>query len=98
MNCATRSEKYFVDLFESATLQGAIERAAQRERRERDEAFSSVPVDVFRLAKSRKIQISEDLVGSACEEGLLIPFKSGYRVRLRKSSTQSRKRFSLAHE
>ncbi len=98
MICPTRSEKYFVDLFQSATLRGAIERAASRERGEFTEEYSHVPVDVFRIAKGRRMQITEDLVGNSCGEGLLIPFRGGYRVRLRKCSTQSRKRFSIAHE
>jgi hypothetical protein len=94
----TRSEKYFVDLFRSATLQGAIERAASRERGEGTKECSDVPVDIFRLARDRGIEITEDLVGESCGEGLLIPFRGGYHVRLRKSSTNSRKRFSVAHE
>jgi len=94
----TRSEKYFVDLFRSATLHGAIERAASRERGGVTEEHSNVPVDIFELARERGMEITEDLVGDSCGEGLLIPFKGGYRVRLRKSSTNSRKRFSVAHE
>lgn len=98
MICSTRSEKYFVDLFHSATLRGAIERAAGRERGEGAEECSNIPVDIFGLARQRRMEITEDLVGASCGEGLLIPFKGGYRVRLRKSSTVSRKRFSVAHE
>lgn len=94
----TRSEKYFVDLFRSATLHGAVERAAARERGETSEESINVPVDIFRLARQKGMEIEEDLVGDSCGEGLLIPFKGGFRVRLRKSSTASRKRFSIAHE
>lgn len=94
----TRSAKYFVELFHSATLRGAIERAAIRERGEVTEEQSDAPVDILGLARERAIEITEDLVGDSCGEGLLIPFKGGYRVRLRKSSTESRKRFSIAHE
>ena len=56
------------------------------------------PVDIFGLARGKGMEITEDLVGDSCGEGLLIPFRGGYRVRLRKSSTNSRKRFSIAHE
>jgi hypothetical protein len=98
MTYPTRSEKYFVDLFHSATLQGAVERAASRERGEGADECSTVPVDVFGLARERGMEIIEDLVGESCGEGLLIPFRGGYRVRLRKASTSSRKRFSVAHE
>jgi hypothetical protein len=94
----TRSEKYFVDLFRSATLQGAMERAASRERGEGADECSNVPVDIFGLARERGMEIVEDLVGKSCGEGLLLPFRGGYRVRLRKASTNSRKRFSVAHE
>ena len=95
---ASRSELFFIDLFRSATLRGAIERAARREREQLFEDCTAVPVNVFQLAERRGMQIEEDLTGASCEEGLLIPFKGGYRVRLRKSATESRKRFSLAHE
>jgi hypothetical protein len=94
----TRSAKYFVELFHSATLHGAIERAATRERGEVTDEHSDVPVDILGLAREKSIEITEDLVGDSCGEGLLIPFKDGYRLRLRKSSTNSRKRFSVAHE
>jgi hypothetical protein len=94
----SRSESFFINLFRSATLRGAIERAARREREQLFEDCASVPVNVFQLAKRRGMQIDEDLSGVSCEEGLLIPFKGGYRVRLRKTATESRKRFSLAHE
>jgi Zn-dependent peptidase ImmA (M78 family) len=95
--CLTRSEKYFVDRFNSATLNGAIERAACEERGA-NERCSRPPIDIFEIAKARRIEIKEDLVGEYCGEGLLLPSRSGYIVRLRASSTKSRKRFSLAHE
>jgi Zn-dependent peptidase ImmA (M78 family) len=98
MSSPTRSENYFLDLFKSATLQGAIEKAAETTRGQRREGPDSIPVDVFRIATDKQVRVSNDLVGNSCEEGLLIPLKGGYRVRLKKNSTESRRRFSLAHE
>jgi hypothetical protein len=98
MSSPTRSENYFLDLFKSATLQGAIEKAAETTRGHLRHGPATIPIDVFRLATQRKVRVSNDLVGKSCEEGLLIPLNGGYRVRLKKSSTESRRRFSLAHE
>lgn len=92
----TRSEAYFLELFGSATLRGAVEAAAQSERFSAGE--TSIPVDVYKLAAKRGFTIVEDLFGPACEEGQLLPISGGYRVRLRGSATEARKRFSLAHE
>jgi len=94
----TKSENYLLTLFGSATLQGAIEMAAELARRELRDQRDRVPVDVFRIARGKAVRVSNDLIGGACEEGLLIPEGDGYLVRLRKNSTESRRRFSLAHE
>lgn len=94
----TRSEAYFLDLFKSATLSGAVEKAAESEREQLLDGSARVPIDVFGIAARRRVRVRNDLVGSSCEEGLLIPFKGCYEVRLKKSSTESRRRFSLAHE
>jgi Zn-dependent peptidase ImmA (M78 family) len=98
MNSLTRSEHYFLDLFKSTTLDDAIEKAADTTRRQLREGTETIPIDVFRIAADRQVRVSNDLLGNSCEEGLLIPTKGGYRVRLKKSATESRRRFSLAHE
>lgn len=100
MSEVTRSERYFIDLFHSSNLSEAVERAAQTARScLRDQSDRSTAwVDVFKIAKQHQIHWTNDLVGPACEEGILIPLRGGYRVRLKRSSTDSRRRFSLAHE
>ena len=98
MNSPTRSEHYFLDLFKSATLQGAIEKAAETTRGQLRGGPRTIPVDVLRVAADKQVRVSNDLIGNSCEEGLLIPQKGGYLVRLKKNSTESRRRFSLAHE
>jgi hypothetical protein len=57
-----------------------------------------MPVDVIRIATAKGIQITEDLEGAKCEEGRLMATKAGFRIRLRHTSTESRRRLSLAHE
>jgi hypothetical protein len=92
----TRSEAYFLQLFGSATLRGAAEAAALSELSAVGQ--TSIPVDVYKLAARKGFTILEDLAGSTCEEGQLLPVSGGYRVRLRRTVTDTRKRFSLAHE
>jgi len=94
----TRSERYFSQQLGAATLRGAIEQAAELVRRAGDPGQKSPPIDVFKLAKSRGIEVAQDLIGSACPEGLLLPRNTGFTVRLRQGATKGRKRFSLAHE
>jgi Zn-dependent peptidase ImmA (M78 family) len=98
MSGLTRSEQYFLDLFGAASLQSAVERAAETTRGRLRGSLNSAPTDVFRIAMDNKVRVINDLVGSSCEEGLLIPRKGSYLVRLKKNSTESRRRFSLAHE
>ncbi|MBZ5647315.1 MAG: ImmA/IrrE family metallo-endopeptidase [Acidobacteriia bacterium] len=95
---ATRSEVFFLELFGAATLYGAAEIAAQKQRAGLLEEYEQVPVDVFRLAAQKGLAVKENLEGAGCQEGLLVPVDGGYRVRLRRASTDTRKRFSLAHE
>lgn len=92
----TRSEAYFLQLFGAATLRGAAEAAASLERSAANE--TSLPIDVYKLAARKGFTILEDLGGSACEEGQLLPIPGGYRVRLRGGVPDARRRFSLAHE
>jgi hypothetical protein len=92
----TRSEAYFLQLFESATLRGAAEAAARSELSTIGQ--TAIPIDVYSLAKQKGFTILEDLEGAACDEGQLLPIRGGYRVRLRRAVTDARKRFSLAHE
>ena len=98
MSNPTRSEHYFLDLFRSATLQGAIETAAEKTRGQLRGVPDRIPIDIFRIAMEKRVRVTNDLVGNSCEEGLLIPEKGSYLVRLKQKSTESRRRFSLAHE
>lgn len=59
---------------------------------------TSIPVNVYKLAARKGFTILEDLTEASCEEGQLLAISSGYRIRLRKTVTDARKRFSLAHE
>jgi hypothetical protein len=92
----TRSEAYFLQLLGSATLRGAAEAAALSELSAVGQ--TAIPVDVYRVASNKGFTVLEDLAGSGCEEGQLLPVSGGYRVRLRRGVTDARKRFSLAHE
>lgn len=92
----TRVETYFLQLFGSATLKGAAEAAATAELAAAKS--TSIPVDVYKLARQKGFTVFEDLAGPSSGEGQLLPLPSGYRVRLRPDVTEARKRFSLAHE
>ncbi|MGO8759311.1 MAG: ImmA/IrrE family metallo-endopeptidase [Terracidiphilus sp.] len=92
----TRSETYFLGLFRSTTLRSAIEAAVQAELFAAGE--SAIPVDVYRVAASKNFSVVHDLEEPDCGEGQLVPIRGGYRVRLRASVSESRARFSLAHE
>jgi hypothetical protein len=92
----TRCEAYFLTLFGSATLRGAAEAAAQKELAAITHA--SIPIDIYSVAARKRFTILEDLAESGCAEGELLPVRDGYRVRLRRTATEARKRFSVAHE
>jgi Zn-dependent peptidase ImmA (M78 family) len=77
---------------------GAVERAAQSERARIGNPAPKAPVDIFRIAKSKRIQVRGIASKSSCPEGVLIPSRGGYEVRLRVLVTEARRRFSLAHE
>lgn len=94
---ATRTEKYFLALFDSTSLRTAVERAAQLVRASAPASPTST-VDVFTLAEKRGLRILEDLSGAGCPEGKLLPRRGGFTVRLKCGVTAARKRFSLAHE
>ena len=112
------AERYFIDRFHAATLQGAVERAAYGQRMHlilngrsgdtvRFEAwhnlpvnadFCDIPVDVERIAEQAGIHIvtSQSNLGRA--EGRLLPACGGFCVQLKEPVSQTRKRFTLAHE
>ena len=92
----TRSEAYFMRLFGASTLRDAVEAAVVSELSNIE--FQKVPVDVLKIAKSKGFAVTEDLKDPGCGEGQLIPVSGGYRVRLRRSTSEARKRFSIAHE
>jgi hypothetical protein len=94
----TLSESYFLKQYRTATLKGAVERAAHKERAALFDGWSSIPVDIGRIASLRGLREAQELSGSACREGRLVPVSGGFLVQLRSSSSAARRRFSLAHE
>ncbi len=91
-------EAYFLNRFNSATLRGAAERAARQERADLFEASSRIPIDLEQIAGLRGISVVAKVDVPGCEEGRLLPTKHGFFVQLKSTSSQTRKRFSLAHE
>ncbi len=94
----SRTEQYFLNLFGVSSVSVAAERAADFLRANAGTDPSMLPVDVFRLAEAKGLKIQQDLDGAGCAEGMLIPRKDDYLVRLRRDVPSARKRFSLAHE
>jgi Zn-dependent peptidase ImmA (M78 family) len=94
----SRTEQYFLNLFGVSSVSVAAERAADFLRANAGPDASMLPVDVFKLAEAKGMKIQQDLEGAGCAEGMLIPRKDDYLVRLRRDVPSARKRFSLAHE
>jgi Zn-dependent peptidase ImmA (M78 family) len=95
---SSRTEQYFLSLFDAPTVSVAAERAAEHVRATAGIGVDELPVHVFKLAQLRGLKIRQDLSGVNCPEGLLVPYQDGYVIRLKKSVASTRKRFSLAHE
>lgn len=93
-----KADRYFVQRFGSASLAGAIERAATAERAQLFDDVVRIPVDVYELAAAKGIKVDDGEIKTSCQEGMLVPERSGFRVVLRRTATETRKRFSLAHE
>ena len=95
----TATQRHFVERYRAATLRGAVERAAEMEREAAgNPRGASGPVDVEQIACRRRIRIEEHADGAGCAEALLLPTREGFVVRLRKSGSAARRRWSIAHE
>lgn len=97
----TRSARYFLSLFRMATLKGAVELAAKRERGSLLSGFEdycSIPVDVEEVWKRKGFRIADDLAPSATRDAELSPFGEGFLVRFKPGASQARRRFTIAHE
>jgi Zn-dependent peptidase ImmA (M78 family) len=94
----SRTEQYFLSLFAVSSVAAAAEMAADLLRANSGFHTSALPVDVFKLAETKGLKIKQDLEGNGCSEGLLIPRKDDFLVRLKRDVATNRKRFSLAHE
>lgn len=95
----SQSAKYFTALYHSATLRGAIERAARQEIEVSlfGEAIG-IPIDVERIAMRRRIEIHECDRNIGCKLARLVPKHGGFLAELRPDSTEKRRRATLAHE
>src|SRR6266498_4700951 len=89
----TRTARYFLSKFQTATLRGAIELAARRER-ERQltgfEEFCSVPVDVEAIAQRKGFKIVEHPLVSSARDAELTPANEGFVVRLKPRVSEGR--------
>src|SRR5437660_10792138 len=97
----TRTARYFLSKFRTATLKGAIELAAQRERERLFTGFEeccSVPVDVEAIAQRKGLKLVELPLGSSSRDAELRPASDGFLVRLKPRVSEGRRRFTIAHE
>lgn len=91
----TRTERYFLELYRSATISGAVQRAVREARYGLE---YGLPVDVAALAESKRIIIREDVIELGCAHGKLVPVRDGFLVTLKEGLSDTWKRFALAHE
>lgn len=105
----TQTVQFFLDRFNAATVDGAVERAANSLHRDILGGFHDyvgIPVDVERIAETVGIRLADQHLAdlgavAACpphEEARLIPVAEGFVVVRRDRSNHTRKRWSLAHE
>src|SRR5256885_1650190 len=82
----TRTARYFLSKFRTATLKGAIELAARRERERLFtgfEEYCSIPVDVEAIAQRKGLRIVEHPLASSSRDAELTPASEGFLVRLK---------------
>lgn len=97
----TRTEKYFMELYQSSILHEAIERAAKIERGTAfryQQGNHNIPINVHRIAWKRGIQIASSLSINAKEDALLTQKDGGYLLHLKSNMSKRRERFTIAHE
>lgn len=97
----TRTEKYFMELYQSSILHEAIERAAKIERETSfryQQDILNIPINVRRIAWKRRIRIASSLSRNAKEDALLTQKDDGYLLHLKSNMSQRRERFTIAHE
>lgn len=97
----TRTAKYFLNLYNRATLRGAVEIAAQRERERLLSGFHDycrIPVDVESIAKRRGICFGPMNIKANNEDANIIPMDNGALLQLNPDRTDFRKRLTIAHE
>jgi Zn-dependent peptidase ImmA (M78 family) len=97
----TRTVQFFLNRFRTATLHGAIERAASDVRNRGVLAFDEegdIPVDLDAIARRSALRISDDPNGDVQKDAQLIVTKDGYFVKIRPNLSGVRRRFSIAHE
>ena len=95
----SRSAKYFIELYHSATLRGAIERAATKEIETLlFGELVDIPIDVERIARRKRIRVRESNRDLGCRLARLVPKRGGFLAELKPDSTEKRKRATLAHE
>lgn|GEM_PF-3558075 len=96
-----RTKKYFLDLFHSASLSGAVEAAAASLLAPTLRGFdpwSELPVRLEPVLEDRQIRLGDELTESICGEGRLVASESGFIAHIKQSRSPGRRRFSIAHE
>jgi hypothetical protein len=98
-NSNSRTVNYFIELYGTSTLRGAIERAANREIE--TSLFGDVlniPIDVDRIARLKHIQVKEGHRDFGCKLARLVPRQGGFLAELKPDLVENRRRATLAHE
>lgn len=97
----TRTVQYFMDLYNRATIQGAVEIAAQREREILLTGFQDycrIPVDVESIAKRKGIRFGSVLTKFEDGDASMVLMNGEARLQLNPDRTNFRKRLTIAHE
>ena len=90
-----------MELYQSSILHEAIERAAKIEREasfQYQQDILNIPINVHRIAWNKGIRIASSLSRNAREDALLTQKDDGYLLHLKSNMSQSRERFTIAHE
>jgi Zn-dependent peptidase ImmA (M78 family) len=97
----TRTVEFFLRRFRTATLLGAVERAAPDLRASGRLGFGesgSIPVDLDEIVRRVGVRVCEEASVDAEKEAELVVTSSGFLIRVRPESPPGRRRFSIAHE
>lgn len=96
-----RTASYFLERFRSATLAGAVERAAASLLAPSLKGFdttSAAAVKLDAVLEDNRIREGEALPAAGCAEGKLMPDGPGFIMQIKRSQSLGRRRFSIAHE